>query len=125
MAKMAVKYVGLSMYRALTEDDLRIKGVEPLDVELPGSQEWMIRQDAMVGHLNPKRDLIWGPFNGYTMIMDVDPALEEMLRREGHFTLTADTGETVAEATDPTHPGDVVEAQDGDTPAQRNRVIRK
>jgi hypothetical protein len=116
MANMSVKYVGVtSDFRGLTEKDLQGWGIS---VDLPDAPLLVRRYvemntwtDAEQRPLDPTRDLVWGPHNQHTLVLDVSPELETLLRAQGHFLLTevkdsGEEGETVAPPTDVTHPGD-------------------
>lgn len=135
MAKMAVRYVGGSTYRALTESDLGALG---LKVELPATSEFYRRvvegnswSEADQRPLDPARDLLWGPHNRWTLEMDVSPELESVLRQQDHFVLSAVTdsgseGERVAEAgPEADHPGDVIVTHVEGEPSQKADTPRE
>jgi hypothetical protein len=64
-------------------------------------------------------DMVWHRGNGFSVVVDANDRLEEVLREQGHFTISALTdagGETVVStASDPDNEGDVL--VDGDTGA--------
>lgn len=115
MAKMEVRYVGTTAdFRGLTEADLKGWGIQ---VDLPDASP-LARQyvqgntwcEPLNRPLDPSKDLVWGPHNKHTLVLDVSPELEGLLRQQGHFLLSevTDEGATreVAPPTDIEHPGD-------------------
>lgn len=96
MAKVEVRYRGISDQRILTQDQLAEHGI------------------------NVDRDLVWDPSNKWTLKLEVNAAFESLLRNQGHFELhevkdDGEAGSAVAVAEDPDHPGDVVEGATTET----------
>lgn len=93
MALMKVRYKGLADERTITRKQLDAVGV-------------------VIDH-----DLRWDRANGFSQVIDVNDRLEEVLRGEEHFTLSAVTDEggekVVAVASDPEAESDLV--RDGNT----------
>lgn len=71
-------------------------------------------------------DMVWNRANGFSVIVDANDRLEEVLREQGHFTISAvdDAGgeKVVSTASDPDNEGDIL--VDGDTGA-RTEVAEK
>jgi hypothetical protein len=131
MALMEVRYRGLSDYRVLSADQLDydhgIKVGEHRSV--PRGVADRINRDLSGVDVNPNKDLVWGPHNGWKLVLDVDEDMERVLRAEGHFTLSkvSDDGETevVAEArTSADNPSEVIANVD-DKAEQRSKVEPK
>lgn len=131
MAKMAVRYVGPSTYRGLTEkemDDLGLRVELPGDYATPyfqrvvGANSWVENEQRP---LDPARDLVWGPHNDWTLTFDVKPDFERWARNEQHFALVAisDTGSESERVAEPgpgvNHPGDTVVANVEGEPQQK------
>lgn len=64
-------------------------------------------------------DMVWNRANGFSVVVDANDRLEEVLREQGHFTISTvdDAGgeKVVAKASDPDNEGDIL--VDGDTGA--------
>jgi hypothetical protein len=105
MAKMKVRYKGLSTYRILQakqlEEDHGIVLAEHAPVP-PGVVRRM-QQDLAGIDVDVKTDLVWARSNGWSLVLDVSPELEDVLRAQGHFSLSAvnddGTEQVVAAAT--------------------------
>jgi hypothetical protein len=101
MAKVKVRYKGLS--------DERIIG----------------RKDLADRNISVPKDLVFNQFNFKTMIIDMNDDLEQVLRGEGTFTISAVTdqetdGLEVVEATKLDDTADAAEVRD-ETTGQRSR----
>lgn len=96
MAKMKVRYRGIADERILSAEDLASVGVEGVS-----------------------EDLVWNRRNLFSVDVEANDRLEEVLRAEGHFRIEkpTDNGESalLVEATDPDREGDLL--VDGDTGA--------
>lgn len=94
--KIKVRYKGIADVRTIGKTDLEVAGVE-------GVQE----------------DLVWHRGNLFSLELDANDKLEEVLRNEGHFTISKVTDDggaaQLSGATDPNAEGDVL--VDGDTGA--------
>ena len=93
MGLVKVKYLGVADIRTITAKEWKGAGV-------------------VVDH-----DVVWNRSNGYTVVLDASPRMEEVLRGEQHFSIDAvddDGGSTViATASDPKAEGDIL--VDGNT----------
>lgn len=128
MALMEVRYKGLSDYRILTASDLKDSHgiVVGQHTGVPKRVADRINSDLRGVDVNPQKDLVWGPHNGFKLIIDVDENLERVLRDELHFSLSAvtDSGGVmpIAEArTELDNPSEVIANVDGGH-EQRNTV---
>jgi hypothetical protein len=58
------------------------------------------------------KDAVWSIWNRFTLVLDLNERMEEILRGEGHFSLSAvtDAGgvETIATASNPDSEGDIL-----------------
>lgn len=98
MAFMKVRYKGLADVRQLSAKDVKDSSGIEMD-----------------------NDVTWSAANNNAVVMDVSPQMEELLRAQGHFSLSAlkddgSEGEVVATATDTSNEGDVL--VDGTTGAK-------
>lgn len=91
MAMMEVRYVGPSTYRMLTGADLKQHGIESLNVKRKPSpwEETFVRQSGVDVPGGLKEVLLWGPHNGHSIVLDVTPDMERLLRNERHFAIVA------------------------------------
>ncbi len=128
MGLMEVRYKGLSDYRVLTAKDLEYyHGISVGQHRgVPRGVADRINRDLSGVDVNPQKDLVWGPHNGWKLLLDVNEDLERILRGEGHFSLSAVTDEggimPLAEATTTDdNPSEVIANVDG-TGEQRNKV---
>lgn len=96
MARIKVRYKGIADERTISVKDLESAGVEGVE-----------------------KDLTWNRRNLFLLELDSSEKLEEVLRREGHFTISKvndDNSDTqIAVADDPNREGDKL--VDGDTGA--------
>lgn len=93
--KIKVRFKGIADVRTISKKDLEAAGIEGVE------------------------DLRWDRANLFSVELDANDKLEELLRREGHFTIskvTDDGGDAlVSGATNPNTEGDVL--VDGNTGA--------
>ena len=81
------------------------------------------KQFASVG-VTVDKDVEWNRSNSFTVVLDTNERMEEVLREQGHFTLStldSGTGETpISTATNPAGEGDLlVDGNTGDTTVNR------
>lgn len=90
MALMEVRYRGLSDYRILAADQLEYDhGIKVGNHQgVPRGVADRINRDLRGIDVNPQKDLVWGPHNGWKLVIDVDENLERVLRAEEHFSLS-------------------------------------
>jgi hypothetical protein len=94
MALMKVQYVGISDVRQILPSELKAHGVA-ID-----------------------KKIVWDHYNQYSVVLDVNERFEQILRDQGHFTLTAVDNdgkdvEVVATASDPARVESVVANEEG------------
>ena len=96
MAKIKVRYKGIADVREISKKDLEAAGVEGIE-----------------------NDLVWNRKNLFALELDASDKLEEVLRNEGHFSISKvdDSGSDseLSKATDTTKEGDIL--VDGNTGA--------
>ena len=96
MAKIKVRYKGIADHRVISKKDLEKSGVEGVD-----------------------EDLVWNRQNLFALELDSNDKLEEVLKAQGHFSISAVTDgggdNEIAGATDTTSEGDKL--VDGNTGA--------
>lgn len=99
MAKVKVRYNGISDERSISKQDLK-------------GTPW---EGAI------EKTLVWNRSNLFSLTLDANDEFIEMLRAQEHFTISevkddGETGEVIAVASNPDNPGDVV--ADGATGAK-------
>lgn len=103
MANMKVQYVGGSDFRHISAKDLEGLGITVSAEPVPRAVRVMLGQHGIDAKTD---DLVFHPYNGWALVMDVSESLEKLLRNEGTFTLSKvnDDGsvEVEAVALDPT-----------------------
>jgi hypothetical protein len=84
MGLMKVQYVGGSDFRHLSA-----KHLEDLGITVSAEQVPKVVKAALGEHgIDAKSDdLVWHPWNGHALTMDVSDSLERLLRNEGTFAL--------------------------------------
>lgn len=84
MANIKVRYKGIADERIISKKDLASHDIEH-DV-----------------------DLVWDASNGFALTLPASDAIEELLRAQGHFTISKEDGDVLSEATNTQSEGDVL-----------------
>jgi hypothetical protein len=122
MGNMKVQYVGGSDFRHISAKHLEDLGITVSAEPVPKVVKAALSDHGIKAETD---DLVWHPWNGWALNMDVSEGLERVLRAEGTFTLVKikDDGseEVEAVALDPSaeEEADVVDQTTGAKSAGR------